>query len=143
MNLASVIICDSATVREGLLHILGGGISMIWRPEAPFELGVVLAFSVQVMPDDNDFLEAPNFVLRLDDDADGSVLMELGGVLPLPRPSGRITYVPVVLDVSTMMVPHYGEFTVRLKIDGLPEVATPLTAVDSKPDVSATASTTP
>lgn len=48
MQIASVIVCDAATVREGLLHVLGGGITRLWRTELPAPLGVALAVTIEM-----------------------------------------------------------------------------------------------
>jgi hypothetical protein len=50
VRLDTALLCDAATVREGLLHILGGGITQIIREEYPAELGVVLALRIMVHP---------------------------------------------------------------------------------------------
>ena len=51
MELKAAIICDAASVREGLLHVLGGGITRIWRQDLPAALGVALAVIVDLPPD--------------------------------------------------------------------------------------------
>ena len=44
------MLCDAATVREGLLHILGGGITRLNRPSFPAPLGAALALQISVHP---------------------------------------------------------------------------------------------
>lgn len=41
---------DSATVREGLLHVLGGGITRLWRNRYPADLNVALAMMIAMSP---------------------------------------------------------------------------------------------
>lgn len=48
MRVDTALLCDAATVREGLLHILGGGITEIVRSEYPAELGLTLALRIMV-----------------------------------------------------------------------------------------------
>lgn len=44
------IICDAASVREGLLHMLGGGITRLWRGEYPSSFSGALAMIVTPEP---------------------------------------------------------------------------------------------
>ncbi len=46
MKLDVALLCDAATVREGLLHVLGGGVTKLSRPDYPAPLGVQLAVRV-------------------------------------------------------------------------------------------------
>lgn len=48
MRIASVLVCDAATVREGLLHGLRGGITRLWRSELPAPLGVAVALTIEM-----------------------------------------------------------------------------------------------
>jgi len=57
MDVATALLCDAATVREGLLHVLGGGITRLWRPALPAELATKLAVLVDLAPED---LETPH-----------------------------------------------------------------------------------
>ena len=56
MEIQAAILCDSATVREGLLHVLGGGINRLYRSELPAPLGVALALLVAFEPEEVDQL---------------------------------------------------------------------------------------
>ncbi|MER7859993.1 hypothetical protein ABTX61_12875 [Amycolatopsis japonica] len=47
MKAQIAVLCDKATVREGLLHILGGGVSLLGRPQLPAKLDVDLALLLQ------------------------------------------------------------------------------------------------
>lgn len=49
MKASLFVMCDRATVREGLLHILGAGVSRLGRPSLPAPMGVDLA--VLLIPD--------------------------------------------------------------------------------------------
>jgi hypothetical protein len=35
------LLCDAATVRENVLHILGGGLGQLWRDVYPARLGPI------------------------------------------------------------------------------------------------------
>jgi hypothetical protein len=44
------LLCDAATVREGLLHVLGGGVTRAGRAQYPSPLGLTLALRILVHP---------------------------------------------------------------------------------------------
>jgi hypothetical protein len=46
LRFTCALLCDAATVREGLLHILGGGVSRSERPSFPTPLGLTLALEL-------------------------------------------------------------------------------------------------
>lgn len=48
MRLDCALLCDAVTVREGLLHILGGGVTRTHRQSFPAPLSAALAFHVTV-----------------------------------------------------------------------------------------------
>ena len=50
MHVAAAILCDFAEVRDGLLMLLGGGITRLWRPTLPAPLGIGLALIVEIPP---------------------------------------------------------------------------------------------
>ena len=43
MRIDTALLCDAATERDGLLNVLGGGITVATRPEFPAPLGMTLA----------------------------------------------------------------------------------------------------
>jgi hypothetical protein len=46
VRLQSALLCDAATVREGLLHVLGGAITRVGRPGFPAPLALAVALNV-------------------------------------------------------------------------------------------------
>ena len=44
------LLCDAVTVRENLLHVLGGGLGQIWRESYPAPLGAELALLLTLHP---------------------------------------------------------------------------------------------
>lgn len=131
MKLSMVTVCDAATVREGLLHVLGAGISQIGRPGEPFELGAVLVAVVQLDQDEIRKAADIQIQIQITDDASSEIALEVGGTFSAGdrRREGRVEYVPIVVDASMAMLQHYGEYTVRFVVEGLPPWELPLTAV--------------
>ncbi len=52
MRIDCALLCDAATVREGLLHVLGGGIAHAVRPSFPAPAAMSLAVHVWVTQDE-------------------------------------------------------------------------------------------
>lgn len=48
MRINTALLCEAATVREGLLHILGGGVSRVSLPHFPGPVAASLALQVGV-----------------------------------------------------------------------------------------------
>jgi hypothetical protein len=133
MKLSMVTVCDAATVREGLLHVLGAGISEIGRPSEPFELGAVLVAVVQLDQDEIRKAADIQVQIQITNDASSEIVLEVGGTFSAGdrQRVGRVEYVPIVVDASMAMLPHYGEYTVRFVVEGLSPWDLPLTAVSS------------
>jgi hypothetical protein len=52
MKVPVAVLCDAVSVRDGLLHILGGGITKVGRPSVPTPFGVQLALMLAFRHDD-------------------------------------------------------------------------------------------
>src|SRR5207302_949196 len=50
MQVVTALLCDYASVREGLLNILGGGVNRLWRAELPAPLNLSMALMVDLHP---------------------------------------------------------------------------------------------
>jgi hypothetical protein len=125
VELKAAIICDAASVREGLLHVLGGGITRVWRQDLPAALGVALAVIVDLSPDVMfDPHEVTVAFVRDDDDVQ---LNEIKGAFQvgeeLRLEPGEHQLVPMVFDLHGAVVESYGAFTFHIAIDLLPATA--------------------
>ncbi len=78
MRVTCALLCDAATVREGLLHVLGGGVTRIWRTEVPTALGVDLALLLSMDQAEQD---EPHNVRAVLYGPDVTSIMEVGGVV--------------------------------------------------------------
>jgi hypothetical protein len=74
MKITDAILCDFATVCEGLLHVLGGGITVISRDTYPSPLDLSLALLIEA--ELNDFSNAN--VINIDV-IDGKTAERIGG----------------------------------------------------------------
>ena len=114
------MLCDFATVREGLLHILGGGINRLWREEYPAPLGVTLGLLFEVHPTEMDSEHTLEVVMI---DADGKEIGNVSAdfaIAPDPeqgRP-GETLILPLVVPLQQVVLPGAGAYSVEVLIDG-------------------------
>lgn len=135
MKLAASFFCDAASVREGLLHVLGAGISTFTRSAFPGPTHAMYAGLVQLDPGDIGAQHSLRFVMAHGQDADGEVILDFDGVVESsyngPVPLGPST-VPIVVDLRDFLLPSEGSYTLRVFIDGKVVGETPILAVLSE-----------
>jgi hypothetical protein len=114
------MLCDFATVREGLLHVLGGGINRLWRDRFPAAMGVSLAMVLEVHPIEASRHHRMTIVLQ---DQDGKRLAEMDADFQLNRipdhakPGERII-MPMSISLQSMSIPVAGTYSVEILVDG-------------------------
>ena len=112
-------LCDAATVREGLLHILGGGITRLGRAGFPAQFGCDLAVSIQLHPIEAQDEQSLRTVVV---DGDGTELARLEGTFrAAPSPGlepGELVAVPFVVGLSGLQLPAPGIYSVELLLNG-------------------------
>jgi hypothetical protein len=120
MKATAVILADHATVREGLLHVLGGGITRVTRDPLPAELGVMLALMLQ--PDSvEDLLRTHDVevvVKHVATEGEASVakaVMTLRAGVPGPGP---VPQVPVAVPLQSVLVTATGMHRITVTLDG-------------------------
>lgn len=112
-------LCDAATVRENLLHVLGGGITRVWRPSFPAPLGAQLAVMLTMAPSEAQEKHRIRILVLTED---GGRVGEIKGefqVSPGPdvKPGERIS-LPVVMDLRPLEIKREGTYSIELLIDG-------------------------
>ena len=117
MDITTAILCDSATVREGLLHLLGGPINRLWRPNLPAPLGVALAAIVEIEQSE---LDVPHEI-RATISNDLGVLAEVAGGFQVGRPprmeTNELGYAPFVMPLQGVVTNAYGRHVLTLTVD--------------------------
>ena len=110
------MLCDYATVREGLLHVLGGGINRLWREEYPAPLGVTLALLFEVHPTEMNSDHTLG-VIMIDEDG-----QEIGNVTadfaiasgPDKGRPGENLILPLVVPLQQVVLCQYGAYSVEI-----------------------------
>lgn len=118
-------LADAVSTRDNLLHVLGGGITRLWRAEYPAPMGVDLAFLFTVHPTEAaephrvriviQSVDGPPEIARLDgefalDPADA----RLG---PAGRQPGESLVFPLGLSLRQIAIPEPGSYSVEILVD--------------------------
>lgn len=131
MRVDCALICDAVTVRENLLHILGGGITRIHRPAYPAPFGSCMALRIMVHPSEAD--RPHELTVRLAD-ADGHEMARVVAQFQTnPAVAGDFQpgeefALPLPLQMQPIGLPHEGAYVFDLLIDGIHQLAIPFVA---------------
>jgi hypothetical protein len=126
VKVTALLLADSASVREGLLHVLGAGITRIVRDPLPARLDVALALMFRA-DDETDLVAGHNLEVTITETSPGSagqqvakVIAEMGlspGTIVAPGPN---LLVPVVVPIQPVPVPRTGSYAIEVRLDGEP-----------------------
>lgn len=132
MRIDCALLCDAATVREGLLHVLGGGVTRLTRPTYPAPLGVAIAARILVHPTEAEDNHHGRIVVQAED---GEQLAEVTFDFRSERPpggllaSGEEMSLPVVVPLQNVGVPAAGGYSVEILIDRIHQASLPFRVV--------------
>jgi hypothetical protein len=118
MKVTLCVLCDRATVREGLLHILGAGIARLGRPVLPAPMGVDLG--LMLVPGELGEVQGVHQVQVVIRDESSSevalarVGMDFGEVSELPSPPPNI---PLSIPLQNVGLSSYGIYTLSVEYD--------------------------
>lgn len=120
MQIDCALLCDAATVREGLLHVLGGGVTRAGRPEYPSSLDLTLALRILVHPTEAD--RPHNLEVRLQG-ADGQEITQIGVQFGVRDQGdlapGESVSLPLPLKLpQDVVLPEPGSYSFEVLIDG-------------------------
>lgn len=135
MRVDTALLCDAATVREGLLHILGGGISQVVRPEYPAELGLTLALRIMVHPTEAEHRHKLQIILQGED---GQKVTEVQAEVQAELPPEGIEageegelLIPWNFP-GRPKLPAPGRYSMELLIDGVHQRSVPFKAIQAQ-----------
>lgn len=119
VDISAAILCDAATVREGLLHVLGGGVTRVWRTELPAPFAVDLAMILTTAPA-ADVQVADVHATLFGPDAER--LFQIGGEVRyeggMRLEPGELQAIPIVFPFRDAASLQYGRHDIDLTIDG-------------------------
>lgn len=113
------LLADAATVREGLLHVLGAGVNIVRRPSYPGPLGLSLAILFEVSSD-GEPQHAIHVRLTGDDDILLAEVVATTTELPPPPTAGLPALVPVAISLNAVLLPRAGRYRIGMSVDGEP-----------------------
>jgi hypothetical protein len=113
------ILCDAATVREGLLNVLGAGITRLWRDQFPAVMGTQLALLIHSSA--REMNSQHKLMITITHESQQRVA-EFGvdfaiGPTPGALPDEVIT-VPMVATLQQQVLPSEGAYTIEISVDG-------------------------
>jgi hypothetical protein len=117
MRIESAMLADAATVREGLLHVMGGGITRIRMQELPGPLPLTFAF--RVVLETREFRPSHQLVLRLltregREEASVETIFQVVPDAPVPVEEAGIA-APIPL--SSFVVPRRGKYLIEATLN--------------------------
>lgn len=126
MRVDTALLCDWVTVRENLLHILGGGITRVWRDEFPAPLGASLALRFLLHPTET---EASHGVRILLLDEDGKTVAAVEGNFGVGDKGATVPGEEVAVVIAMPMVnvgiEHEGAYSFEILVDGVHQSSVP------------------
>lgn len=130
IRIGAAFLCDAASIRDGLLFVLGGGITLIVRPSYPAPLDSTLAVVLYAALPVN---EVTDYVLegelRSVDTGEKVEIFKLEGNVVLGMPGEHASNVIIPLNPIGLAEP--GNYALELRLDGGEPFAVPFTAVAS------------
>jgi hypothetical protein len=133
MKIDTCLLCDAASVREGLLFVMGGGVSQTMRPDYPSSLDVSLAMRIFVHPTE---ANEPHKIVGILNDEDGHEVTKFEVQTAAIDTSG----IPAGIEPEIMFawdfparpdIPHPGKYSFEILIDGNHQRSVPFTAVQT------------
>jgi hypothetical protein len=130
MEIDTALLCEAATVRDGLFFILGGAITEVVNAEYPAELGLTLALRILVHPTEMEHPHRLEIVLQ---DEDGEQITTVNGDIQLGGadlvPAGELGEILIPWSFpGKPLLPAIGRYSFELLIDGLHQRSIPLRA---------------
>lgn len=136
IQLAAALLCDAANVRENLLSILSGGITVLGRPSFPAPIGVDLALSFYVMAEGETPVDHPIRVIARPNEGEQLFEFETGFsvVVDATTASTRAQTASIIVPTGVMGVPEPGLYWFDVVVDDRNLVSIPF-QVESTEDI--------
>jgi hypothetical protein len=122
MILTSLILADYATIREGVLNVLGGGINKLQKSFFPAPMSATVALMVK--PESTDDVRGEHTIeVSITRAAANELIAEVqlkwpgappAEDLPVPLPS-----IPIVVPTDDISLPDAGLYSLFVKLDGV------------------------
>jgi hypothetical protein len=118
VEIVAALICDAATVREGLLNVLGAGITRLWRPQLPAPLSIDFATLISCPQEQIGRLHEVE--VRITGPSGNAVAVAMGA-FKMERAQrledGEAQLLPLVLSFQTVATKEFGRHCLAATID--------------------------
>ena len=119
MRLECAMVCDAVTVRDGLLHILGGGIGRVPRLGFPATLDNDVALRLTMTPDEVKAQHKIEIrVLTGTGQLASTVTGEFATAIPDGAPVGSDISLNIPVSLRQVVVPGPDRYAVEVVVDG-------------------------
>ena len=116
MKIEFALLCDHASVREGMLTLVSAGVDVINRPSYPAPLGIMFAALISLEPGEID--REHQIELRLTRDTGTAIASLSGGFQVVRSDAGpRSGRTPIVADLRNMIILEPGRYGVTVLLD--------------------------
>lgn len=118
MNVDAML-CDAATVREGLLNVLGAGITRVWRDTFPAPMGTQLALLLHASAEEMG--KQHKLTITMNDSSKtkiAEVALDFSVSPNANNRPGEMVTVPLVASFQQQPLPKQDSYTIDLNIDG-------------------------
>ncbi|QWS34049.1 DUF6941 family protein [Curtobacterium aetherium] len=118
IHLGAALLCDAATVRENLLHVLGGGVTRLPRPGFPAPLGADIALLLYVDGDSGvEVAHKVTGVCRLQGSDDEPVFGFEYTLRTVLGTEDGAQSVSAILPAANLGIPSAGAYQVEISVD--------------------------
>lgn len=134
MRLAVSTLCDVASARDGLISVLGAGITILSRPSFPAPMLCSLALLIEVGDTDGMGPHNLNIVMTPSSVDDTEPVFEMGADFSQERPAGMSSVgsssMPVVVDLHEIGIPVAGNYQIEIRLNGVQTGLIPFVAIE-------------
>ncbi|MDH3225766.1 MAG: hypothetical protein OEM67_01585 [Thermoleophilia bacterium] len=117
MKVDTALLCDAVSIREGLLHILGGGITRIWVEQFPAAINATLALRVLIGSDEAESPQGINLLVQGPDGEElGSFNLDFGVNAPEGADAAGEVPIPLAIPMQQVQLPAPGSYSIEVKV---------------------------
>lgn len=119
-QLKTLVLCDFAQIREGLLFVQSGGLTRLAAPTFPAKFGCHVASLVWLPPDEFD--TAHQMVMKVKSAGTATLIATINVAMhETPPPPGLLPgegrLVPIVVPLAAVTFPGPGEYDLQVEVD--------------------------
>jgi hypothetical protein len=122
MDVRSLVLCDFAQVREGLMTIVSGGVTRV-RPQVyPATFGLHIAVMLELSPDDFGSPHECRVSVAVAETSSKLVEMVTSFVQQPSAQPGEPMVIPLAINFSQVTIPEPGQYDVKVAVGATTEL---------------------